>query len=98
MDGISGRTSHVACVCCGDHKTVDMIDYSGLMDVSVVIVNWNTRCLLDRCLRSIEVCVGRLSAQGLVVDNGSTRRGHKALRYPQHTLAGLMAEGVVCRH
>ena len=42
------------------------------MDVSIIIVNWNTRDLLDSCLRSIETGRGRLAAQVLVVDNGST--------------------------
>ncbi len=41
------------------------------MDVSIIIVNWNTRVLLDRCLRSIEAGLDGLAAQVLVVDNGS---------------------------
>jgi len=42
------------------------------MDVSIIIVNWNTRDLLARCLRSIEADDVGLSKQILVVDNGST--------------------------
>lgn len=42
------------------------------MDVSILIVNWNTRLLLERCLRSIESCVSGCAAHVLVVDNGST--------------------------
>ncbi|MEQ1795160.1 MAG: glycosyltransferase family 2 protein, partial [Nitrospira sp.] len=41
------------------------------MDVSLIIVNWNTRDLLERCLRSIDGGVDGLAAQVLVVDNGS---------------------------
>lgn len=41
------------------------------MDVSIIIVNWNTRSLLERCLASIEAGVDGLAAQVLVVDNGS---------------------------
>ncbi|MBW2272836.1 MAG: glycosyltransferase family 2 protein [Deltaproteobacteria bacterium] len=47
------------------------------MDLSVVVVNWNTRELLLRCLSALErelACLaeaGRLSSEILVVDNGS---------------------------
>ena len=55
------------------------------MDVSIIIVNWNTRLLLDRCLRSIEAGVGGLAAQVLVVDNGSTDGSAELVadRFPQ---------------
>ncbi|OQW67207.1 MAG: hypothetical protein BVN29_02795 [Nitrospira sp. ST-bin5] len=55
------------------------------MDVSIIIVNWNTRSLLERCLASIETGVDGLAAQVLVVDNGSID-GSAALvaaKYPQ---------------
>lgn len=42
------------------------------MDLSIVIVNWNTRDLLLNCLKSIQSHVQRLSHEVLVVDNGST--------------------------
>lgn len=41
------------------------------MDLSIVIVNWNTRDLLRDCLRSIESRLGELKAEVLVVDNAS---------------------------
>lgn len=41
------------------------------LDVSIIIVNWNTRDLLCRCLQSLAGGVGGGSAQVLVVDNGS---------------------------
>src|SRR6185437_11752410 len=40
------------------------------MDVSIVIVNWNTSDLLDRCLRSI-FDQTRVSFEVFVVDNAS---------------------------
>jgi len=41
------------------------------MDVSILIVNWNTRELLRRCLQSLARGVGAVDAQVMVVDNGS---------------------------
>ena len=41
------------------------------LDVSIIIVNWNTRDLLRRCLRAIASGIGGVRAQILVVDNGS---------------------------
>jgi N-acetylglucosaminyl-diphospho-decaprenol L-rhamnosyltransferase len=40
--------------------------------VAVAVVSWNTRLLLDRCLRSMEPEVGRGVAEVWVVDNAST--------------------------
>lgn len=42
------------------------------MDLSIIIVNWNTRDLLRDCLASVETGLGPLQAEILVVDNGST--------------------------
>lgn len=42
------------------------------MDISVIIVNWNTRDLLDRCLGSVAAAMGGLAHEVIVVDNGST--------------------------
>ncbi|MHB8792457.1 MAG: glycosyltransferase family 2 protein [Thermoleophilia bacterium] len=39
--------------------------------LSVVIVNWNTRALLERCLDLIPGSAGSLSYEVIVVDNGS---------------------------
>ena len=59
--------------------------HKGPMDVSIIIVNWNTRLLVDRCLCSIEAGVGGLAAQVLVVDNGSTDGSAELVvdRFPQ---------------
>ena len=42
------------------------------MDVSVIIVNWNSRDILRNCLRSVYKDFGRLSLEVLVVDNASS--------------------------
>jgi GT2 family glycosyltransferase len=41
------------------------------MDLSIVIVSWNTRDLLRRCLASLPAAVGGLQSEVLVVDNAS---------------------------
>lgn len=41
------------------------------MDLSIVIVNWNTEDLLRDCLRSVSVAIGDLQVEVLVVDNAS---------------------------
>lgn len=42
------------------------------MDVSIIIVNWNTCELLQRCLTSIQTHRGDLSVEVIVVDNASS--------------------------
>ena len=42
------------------------------MDISIIIVNWNTRELLGRCLASVGTTVQNLSCEIIVVDNAST--------------------------
>jgi len=41
------------------------------MDLTIVIVNWNTRELLRNCLRSVQEHQGELTVQVIVVDNKS---------------------------
>lgn len=41
-------------------------------DLSIIIVNWNTRELLRQCLQSVRDAAGRLSLETVVVDNGSS--------------------------
>jgi GT2 family glycosyltransferase len=56
-----------------------------LVDLSVVVVNWNTRELLARCLRSVYDTAHDLGCEVLVVDNASTD-GSAAMvrdRFPQ---------------
>lgn len=42
------------------------------MDLTVILVNWNTAALLDACLRSVLGAAAGLNVQTIVVDNGST--------------------------
>jgi GT2 family glycosyltransferase len=50
------------------------------MDLSIVIVNWNTRDLLRDCLVSVLPRLGTLAAEILVVDNASTDGSADMLR------------------
>jgi GT2 family glycosyltransferase len=52
--------------------------------LSVVIVNWNTRELLRRCLDAVAVASGALESEVIVVDNGSVDGSAElvAMRYP----------------
>jgi GT2 family glycosyltransferase len=52
--------------------------------LTVIIVNWNTRDLLRRCLDSLQADAGPLVLQVIVVDNGSRDGSQKLLRsaYP----------------
>jgi hypothetical protein len=43
-----------------------------MWDVSVIIVNWNTRALLADCLASVAQTAGELTCEVIVVDNAST--------------------------
>jgi GT2 family glycosyltransferase len=55
------------------------------MDISIIIVNWNTRDLLQSCLESIYKTIHDISYEIIVVDNGS-RDGSVAMlqeKYPQ---------------
>ncbi len=45
------------------------------MDISIIIVSWNTRDLLTQCLQSVEACTineERFSVETFVIDNAST--------------------------
>ena len=42
------------------------------MDVSILIVNWNTRQYLRECLQSIQRTVKGLEIEVIVVENAST--------------------------
>ncbi len=50
------------------------------MDISIIIVNWNTRELLRKCLESVEATLPQLSSEVIVVDNASTDASAAMLR------------------
>ncbi len=58
------------------------------MDVSIVIVNWNTRALLHDCLASVFDGLGAVTAEVLVVDNASEDGSADMVRreFPQAVL------------
>lgn len=58
------------------------------MDVSIIIVNWNTRQLLLDCLASIPAALGKLAHEIFLVDNASSDGSVAAVRqlYPGVTV------------
>ncbi|MEK7326118.1 MAG: glycosyltransferase family 2 protein, partial [Chloroflexota bacterium] len=59
-----------------------------MFDVSIIIVNWNTRDMLADCLNSIALTAGKLRVETIVVDNNSTD-GSQAMvqeRFPEARL------------
>lgn len=46
--------------------------YSRMTDLGIVILNWNTRDLLQRCLETVYASEGDFAYQVVVVDNAST--------------------------
>jgi len=79
------------------------------MDLGIVIVNWNTRDLLRRCLTTVYASSGDIRYRVVVVDNGSDDAsaemvaaefpqaalisGHGNVGYPQGNNLGLRALG-----
>lgn len=49
-------------------------------DLSIIIINWNTRDLLVRCLHAIEQTAGELDLEIIVVDNASSDDSVPVLR------------------
>jgi len=56
-----------------------------MLDLSIIVVNWNTCDLLAKCLECVETTVKKISYETIVVDNNSTD-GSQAMvqtRFPQ---------------
>ena len=51
-----------------------------MLDLSIIVVNWNTKDLLSQCLQSIYETVSNLSFEVIVVDNASTDGSQAAIR------------------
>lgn len=60
----------------------------GEIDVSVIIVSYNTKPILERCLTALTAESESLTLQVIIVDNGSTDGSADYLRsaFPQHLL------------
>jgi GT2 family glycosyltransferase len=43
-----------------------------MLDLSIIVLNWNTCQMLAECLSSVEATVENLAVEAIVVDNGST--------------------------
>ncbi len=59
-------------------------------ELSIIIVNWNTRELLRRCLSSLSATTQMLPHEGIVVDNGS-HDGSSSMVREQFPTATLMS-------
>ncbi|NJM05333.1 glycosyltransferase [Candidatus Gracilibacteria bacterium] len=59
-----------------------------MLDLSIIIVSWNTRDLLDRCLRQLYAAANDFAIEVFVVDNASHDGSQELVRecYPQATL------------
>jgi N-acetylglucosaminyl-diphospho-decaprenol L-rhamnosyltransferase len=59
-----------------------------MLDLGIVIVNWNTRAYLQRCLETVVASVGDFSYRVVVVDNGSSDGSVEAVAesFPQAAL------------
>ena len=57
------------------------------MDVSVIIVNWNTRELLRNCIQSVIANAGSVAYEIIVIDNASIdQESSKRLSDKEHEL------------
>jgi hypothetical protein len=61
-----------ACVTIPRANRTALATPTGLIDLSVVIVSWNTRRVIGACLQSVFKRLGNLTAEVIVIDNGSS--------------------------
>lgn len=52
-----------------------------MLDVAIVILNWNTRDLLKRCLETVAAAQGKLAYKVVVVDNASSDGSAEMVRH-----------------
>ena len=62
---------------------------AGTLDISIVIVNWNTRHVVQNCLESVFAHLGSLAAEVIVIDNAS-RDGSAEMIAERFTRAKLI--------
>ena len=51
-----------------------------MFDLSIIIVNWNTRDLLARCLSDVQSTVKKIAYEIIVVDNNSSDDSQDTVR------------------
>ena len=51
-----------------------------MIDLGIVIVNWNTRDLLEKCLQTVFASTGDFSYKVVVVDNASDDGSEQMVR------------------
>lgn len=66
-----GETRHDGDAVGADRVGDDRTDPSPMVDISILIVNWNTKDLLRACLESVQEIPSSVAVETLVVDNGS---------------------------
>jgi len=73
---------------CGKVKLEAANPDDSVVDVSIILVNYNTEALLPECLGRLEKAIAALRAQVIVVDNASRDGSVKLLhdRYGQHEI------------
>ena len=66
-----------------------------MIDLGIVILNWNTRDLLKRCLETVYTSEGDFSYQVVVVDNASSDESTEIVRrdFPQAQLIASASNG-----
>jgi len=76
------------------HPAIESVDNPSL-DVSIILVNWNTREIILQCLDSIRKHTTGISYEIIVVDNGSTDGSVAALQSLSdvHLIANPIGEG-----
>lgn len=64
----------------GKSKQGDVVDADSGVDISIIIISWNTREILRECLQHLASGVGKMSVETIVVDNGSTDGSQEMVR------------------
>ncbi len=72
----------------GWHKEQSHQPATEVLDLSIVIVNWNTQHVIIECLESVYAHLGELHAEVIVIDNASTDNSVNEIiiKFPQVTL------------
>ncbi|MEO7531705.1 MAG: glycosyltransferase, partial [Sediminibacterium sp.] len=64
----------------GIHYTISSIQYLAVLQLSIIIVNYNVRYFLEQCLYSVQKAIDGIEAEVIVVDNDSADNSVHYLR------------------